>query len=232
MVEAACSDTKSDRILLLRTWKEFTDDMAPHMAQFEQPMRKLILSALYGRASLRSDLESLRALEKNRVPRLRRQRRQAGTMRKRAQKLLQSLKEPGNLPILSLPGGNYIHLGQRRLEKAAEELRWLEDLCAFCIHPTLRNPREKEIAGGSALLARWRLFPGFGVAKIDQMFIGWMESYLKLLARSNGSRLPAAEIDRIVTATLKAAFGEYRTEEQIKTTRRRLAKQPVKLGQK
>lgn len=240
MVEWMRSKDQVVKARKLRPWDAFTSaftsaltsDERHYMDQFDPRMREHILVALYGRAEMREDLENLRTHERNRSGTLRKMRRQALEFRNRLRKFLQYLDDPGNTFLRNLPGGDDLRRARRRLGQEEKKLQILQTLLAFSIHPALRNANERAIAGKSELLQSWKRLPGFGTATVDQRFIGWMDSYLRLLVRSNGRPLPSAEIDRIIVDTLKAAFGYHCAEDRVKVTRRRLKAGSIKLSQK
>lgn len=88
------------------------------------------------------------------------------------------------------------------------------------IHPKFRTDAEKARGVHSSTLEHWKLIPGFGIAKINHMFIAWMEDYLKALVTKNGRHLGPTQITRIIKKTLEA-FKVYTSEEAIKSARRR-----------
>jgi hypothetical protein len=215
--------------LELRPWDEFERDMAPYMTQFDEALREHILIALYTRAAQRCDLENLRTQEKRRIPPLRRERIRGVRMRKHVQNAIRSLESAG--ANLDLVVTYYIFEAEALLRRALVDLQFLEDLRAACVHPDLRTEIEKTTKIKSLPMEQWNLFPSFGFAKVDHMFIGWMASYLQALRRRNGSPLRSAEVNRIIIATFKAAFGESCTEDRVKTARRRLKELLSKPGQ-
>jgi hypothetical protein len=208
--------------LTLRPFNDFERDMAEFAAQFDGILRELVPIALYSRAGQRMDLENLRLKEKSGVPLLRKRRMRAEQKRKNLQNVIKSLNKLTADGISESTEAPAINQAKVLLRRAVEDLKLLEDYCAAHIHPDFRTESEKKVTRHSTPEERWSLIPGFGVAKVDQLFIASMEEYLKVLVTQKGSQLSSAEIDRVIIATVKAAFGEYFTIDKVKTARRRL----------
>jgi hypothetical protein len=218
-------------VLKLKPWDEFTARMAGHMNQFDEGLRQHVLIAVYHRAWQREWLEGIRTDEKTKAPQLHAERIRVERMRKRLQKAIRSVRKAnadGNQGFLAR---DYIGEAISGLEQSVRELLILENGRVAQMHPALRNKKEKTVSSNSAPEEIWSIFPGFGIAQIDQMFIQWMAQYLGNLATRKGKRLSSEEINRIISATLAAAFGELFTTDRVKTTRRRLRKRHQHPGQ-
>lgn len=216
------SDTKN---LQLSSWDDFANDMADVAKRFDEPLREYVLLALWHNASFWAWLEDMRDKERLRARLLRRERIHADRMRRHIKNAIVSLNKVGTGRGLESLGKNYVRDASRLLEMAVEDFLFLDDLLRALIHPALRTAKEKGQKVQSAEMGQWSIFPGFGKAKIDQMFIAWMDRYLRGLVTSDGSRLSSAEINRIIVATMKAAFHRHLTEEAIRTARLRLSQQ-------
>jgi hypothetical protein len=210
----------------LKSWSEFRAGMAGCLTQFDPVVREHVLIALYHRAWQREWLEGIREDVKTKAPQLHAERIRVGRLRKRLQKAIKAVRKENR-------GGNqgylvrdYVGEAILGLERAARELQILDSGFAARIHPALRTKKENAVASRSAPVEIWSVFPGFGIAKIDQMFIQWMSDYLEILVTPRGKRLSSEKINEIIVATLQMAYGERITTHKVKMARRRLRQKP------
>ncbi len=212
----------------LKSWEDFSAAMKDHLKQFDEIMREHVLMALFHRADMRGWLENLRSKERSRmereIPSIRRRRKLSRQMRIQINKAIESLRLARFFDDGTVFQRNSIAQAQFLLEEAFSELQVLEDSLAAAIHPEFRNKRERQVKTHSPQAEEWTQFPGFGSAKVDQLFFQWMEDYLGNLITVKGRRLSSAKIDQLISATLDAAFGHNYPADSIKVARRRMRK--------
>jgi hypothetical protein len=215
----------------LKSWNEFTAGMAGYMTQFDPRLRKHILVALFHQAGQREWLEGIREDVKSKAPQLHAERIRVGRLRRRVQKAVKAVQKAdikGNQGFLSR---DYVGEAILLLKLAHSESQFLENAFMARIHPALRKKKEKAVTTNLDTEGVWPLFPGFGGAKVDQMFVQWMADYLEKLVTRQGKRLSPGAINKIICETVAAAFGGGFSTEGVKTTRRRLRKKLQLLGQ-
>jgi hypothetical protein len=218
--------------LELRSWDEFADSMKPLMDQFDEVLREHILMALYDRANFRGWMQDLRFKESKRAPVLRRERIRGDRMRGHIQNAIDALKKAKVTGTLVARETEYVREAEILLNRANDDLSFLEEVRIALVHPQRRNKTEKKRTVISAALEDWKVFPGFRKAKVDQMFIAWMESYLSVLITKRGRKLEPKETNELISATLQAAFHEGYTPEHVRSVRRLLAKKRLSSGKK
>jgi hypothetical protein len=187
----------------LKSSEKFSAAMAPSMAQFDENLREHLLVALYARAEQGRWLEEIRSQEKDQVPALRKNRKRAGQMRRRVEKAIESVQKAQTKDGFEVTANCYLFQAAALLRQAVADLRISEDSFATAVHPEFRTKIEQMTKARSPRADRWSL---------------------RILVTQKGSHLPLAEIDRIISAALVAAYGGGNTGEQVKTARIRLGK--------